>query len=135
MGISKKLFPTFFPHTDCKLCTSSSLLWLCKYCWSMGSDMGALPSSISFHVAVIFFPPSAHNCNQSFTHLVFPLQPPWLLLRMSRPLLYGNNHEMIVCLYQTQRLKENADYSILSLGAKSKIGMKTFHQKSPSTDR
>lgn len=35
---------------------------------------------------------------------------------------------LIVCLYAMHRLKENADYSILCLGGKSKIGMKTFHQ-------
>lgn len=40
---------------------------------------------------------------------------------------------LLVCLYQMQRLKENADYSILCLRG-VKIGMKTFHPKSACTD-
>lgn len=130
VGISKKLFA----HTDWKLCTSSSLLWLCKYCWRVGRDMGALPSWISFHIAVIFFPPSAHNCNQSFTHLVFPPQPPWLLLGMSRPLLYGNIcHEMSDCVLvsNVKTQKKMLIIAFCAWGAKVKLAWKHFTKNQP----
>lgn len=108
------------------------LLWL----WLEYGKWCGCASSLDFITYCCNIPlPSAHNknCNQSFTHLVLPLLPPWLLLGMSRPLLCGNIcHEMFDCLLVWNAKTQRKCWLYFSVPwRKSKIGMKTFHQNQP----
>lgn len=118
-----------FPHIDYKLFISSSLMWLCNCSWSVGSNMRPFPSWISFHFAVICFFLKV-NCNQSFSHLVHPLLPPWLLLGVSGPLVYDNIcHEMSDCVLPLPNTKTKKKMLIIVSHpwGKSGIGMKAFY--------